>query len=129
MSELKPCPIDVMKVRKLCYDGALQAYVEDEYIYLKDTASGEVVWIGDAPDCRAQPDNDPLTLEELRGMLERLEEECRQAGDGHEDYTNGFRWGHRNGQMELLRRILKISDGACESDRRKPEGGDPHAQR
>ena len=49
MSELKPCPIDVVKVRALCYDGALLAYIEDEYIYLKDTVSGEVVWIGDAP--------------------------------------------------------------------------------
>lgn len=62
MSELKPCPIDVMKVRKLCYDGALRAYVEDEYIYLKDTVSGEVVWIGDTPTRRAKP-NEPLTCE------------------------------------------------------------------
>lgn len=62
-----------------------------------------------------------LNLEELRGMLERLEEECRQAGDGHEDYMNGYRWGHRNGQMELLRWILNVGEGVCESESRKPE--------
>ncbi len=64
MSKLKPCPIDLMKIRALCYDGALRAYVEDEYIYLKDTVSEEIVWIGDA----AQPANEPLTLEQLREM-------------------------------------------------------------
>lgn len=74
---------------------------------------------------RAQPANDPLMLEQMQGLLERLEAECREAGDGHEDYTNGYRWGHRNGQIELLRRILNVREGACESDlRRKPEGSE-----
>ena len=71
---------------------------------------------------RAQPANEPLTLDELRKMLERLEMECQQASGGHEDYTNGYRWGHRNGQIELLRQILNTREGTCESDRHKPGG-------
>ncbi len=73
---------------------------------------------------RAQPANEPMTLDELREMLERLEMECQQASDGHEDYTNGYRWGHRNGQIELLRQILNTGEGTCESDRHKPEGSE-----
>ena len=73
---------------------------------------------------RAQPANEPLTLEQLREMLKHLEAECREADDGHEDYTNGYRWGHRNGQIELLRQILNTGEGTCESDRRKPEGSE-----
>lgn len=80
-----------------------------------------ITHLTDIVNSRAEPANEPLTLDELREMLERIEEERRQACDGHEDYTNGYRWGHRNGQMELLRRILKVGDGVCERDRRKPE--------
>lgn len=32
-------------------------------------------------------------------------------GDGVENYTNGYKYGHRNGQIELLEWILKIDTG------------------
>lgn len=38
-------------------------------------------------------------------------------GDAVENYTNGYRWGHKNGQIELIRRILNISEGVSH----KPE--------
>lgn len=69
-----------------------------------------------------QPENEPLTLDELREELERLEELATATnGDVEETYTNGYRWGYRNGQIELLRRILNIGDGTCESECHKPE--------
>ena len=38
-------------------------------------------------------------------------------GDKVENYTNGYRWGHKNGQIELIRKILNISDGvSCEPE-------------
>ena len=71
---------------------------------------------------RAQPGNEPLTMDELREELERLEELATATnGDVEKTYTNGYRWGHRNGQIELLRRILNIGDGTCESECHKPE--------
>jgi hypothetical protein len=35
-------------------------------------------------------------------------------GDGVENYTNGYKYGHRNGQIELLEWILKIDTGCRE---------------
>ena len=75
---------------------------------------------------RAQLANEPLMLNEPWEMLERLEAECREVGDG--DYTNEYMWGHRNGQIELLRQILNTGEGTCESDRRKPEGSENDAE-
>jgi Lar family restriction alleviation protein len=70
----------------------------------------------------AQPENEPLTLDELREELGRLEELALATnGDAEETYTNGYRWGHRNGQIEILHRILNIGDGTCESKCSKPE--------
>lgn len=69
-----------------------------------------------------EPESKPLTLGELREELGRLEGlALTQNGDAEETYTNGYRWGHRNGQIELLRRILNIGDGTCESKCHKPE--------
>jgi len=71
---------------------------------------------------RAQPANEPLTLEQLRQMYDEPVWVVCQASDGREDYTNGYRWGHRNGQIELLRQILNTREGTCESDAHKPGG-------
>lgn len=62
MSELKKCPIDIVKVRKLCRDGELRAYIDGECICLMDVASGECVKIGAADNRRAQPDNETRGL-------------------------------------------------------------------
>ena len=130
MSELKPCPMTA--------DEAISALEMCQSLMLFDPMAGETHELCEenkdnqdlynacslAIDAlrRAQPANEPLTLDELRKMLERLEMECQQASDGHEDYTNGYRWGHRNGQIELLRQILNTREGTCESDRHKPGG-------
>ena len=38
-------------------------------------------------------------------------------GDAVENYTNGYRRGHKNGQIELIRRILNISEGEnCDAE-------------
>ena len=118
MSELKP------------FDEFMDALVHCDTVKVILTGCGESAFetkpiyegICALANRRAQPSNEPLTLDELREMLERLEMECQQASDGHEDYTNGYRWGHRNGQIELLRQILNTGEGTCESDHHKPEG-------
>ena len=114
MSELKPCEaIEIL---------------ESIYPSKKQIVTGEYPDVAEALDMaidalrRAQPANEPLMLNEPWEMLERLEAECREVGDG--DYTNEYMWGHRNGQIELLRQILNTGEGTCESDRRKPEGSE-----
>lgn len=43
-------------------------------------------------------------------------------GDGVENYTNGYKYGHRNGQIELLEWILKIDTGCREEAEKALEG-------
>ena len=43
-------------------------------------------------------------------------EKDKNSGDTAETYTTGYRYGHRNGQIELLQQILGIFDGVS-----KPE--------
>lgn len=45
----------------------------------------------------------------LENMLNELESEC--TGDEKETYTTGYRNGHRNGQIELLKYILNVPCG------------------
>lgn len=60
---------------------------------------------------RKPEESNPL-MNELREKLNQLEAEVTaESGDAAETYTNGYIWGHRNGQIELLRRILKTDEG------------------
>ena len=51
---------------------------------------------------------------DLEVLFERLSYECSDGADAEETYTTGYRCGHRNGQIELLQRILGKSDGTRE---------------
>lgn len=48
---------------------------------------------------------------ELTELYTKLKETRSHSGEGEETYTNGYMWGHRNGQVELLEHILKINTG------------------
>ena len=56
---------------------------------------------------------DPKEILEIKNKLIDLltDLEGKDDGDGAENYTNGYRWGHRNGQRELIEWILKINKG------------------
>ena len=43
-------------------------------------------------------------------------EKDKNSGDTAETYTTGYRYGHRNGQIELLQQILGIFDGTSEPE-------------
>jgi len=48
-------------------------------------------------------------LEDLRAKYQALvAEKDKNSGDTAETYTTGYRYGHRNGQIELLQQILNI---------------------
>lgn len=68
-----------------------------------------------------QPTIDAVPVVQLMEMLSNLERMCR-GGDEGETYTTGYRNGHHNGQIELLRYILQVPDGTSE-DERKDGGG------
>ena len=127
MSELKPCPFCGELPIQFVKDGLTQircnntqCWIVPATSFYTDRKTAVEAW-----EERAQLENEPLTLEELHKELERLEELALATnGDAEETYTNGYRWGHRNGQIELLRRILNIGRGACESRCRKPERSD-----
>lgn len=58
---------------------------------------------------------DTTELEELRAKYQSLvAEKDKNSGDTAETYTTGYRYGHRNGQIELLQQILDICDGVSE---------------
>lgn len=58
-----------------------------------------------------------VELEDLRAKYQALvAEKTKNSGDTAETYTTGYRYGHRNGQIELLQQILDIFDGVS-----KPE--------
>ena len=50
-----------------------------------------------------------LTISDLQQMLIVLDATC--YGDGAETYTTGYRNGHRNGRIEILRHVLEIPEG------------------
>ena len=52
---------------------------------------------------------DNLTVADLQQMLTVLD--CTRYGDGAETYTTGYRNGHRNGRIEILRHVLGINEG------------------
>lgn len=58
---------------------------------------------------------DTTELEDLRAKYQSLvAEKDKNSGDTAETYTTGYRYGHRNGQIELLQQILGIFDGVSE---------------
>jgi hypothetical protein len=72
-----------------------------------DPVCATLMWFKDAPSIDAVP------MSQLREMLSDLERMCR-GGDEGETYTTGYRNGHHNGQIELLRYILQVPDGTSE---------------
>ena len=52
---------------------------------------------------------DDLTVADLQQMLTVLD--STRYGDGAEPYTTGYRNGHRNGRIEILRHVLGIYEG------------------
>lgn len=60
---------------------------------------------------------DTTELEDLRAKYQSLvAEKDKNSGDAAETYTTGYRYGHRNGQIELLQQILDICDGVSEPE-------------
>lgn len=60
---------------------------------------------------------DTTELEDLRAKYQSLvAEKDKNSGDTAETYTTGYRYGHRNGQIELLQQILGIFDGVSEPE-------------
>jgi len=58
---------------------------------------------------------------EIATLKKVLEEELADlttvgSTDEKENYTTGYRNGHRNGRIELIKQILKISDGAVKQE-------------
>lgn len=53
----------------------------------------------------------------LRAKYQSLvAEKDKNSGDTAETYTTGYRYGHRNGQIELLQQILNICDSTSEPE-------------
>ena len=86
------------------YDPELSGVVLHRYIKeidLKDIPAADVV--------------PAVELEDLRAKHQALvAEKDKDSGDTAETYTTGYRYGHRNGQIELLQQILGIFDGVSE---------------
>lgn len=60
---------------------------------------------------------DTTELEDLRAKYQTLvTEKAKNSGDTVETYTTGYRYGHRNGQIELLQQILDICDSVSEAE-------------
>ena len=88
------------------YDPELNGVVLHRYIKeidLKDIPAADV-----AP---------AVELVDLRAKYQALvAEKAKNNGDTAETYTTGYRYGHRNGQIELLQQILGIFDGVSEPE-------------
>ena len=52
---------------------------------------------------------DDITVSDLQQMLSVLD--STRYGDSAETYTTGYRNGHRNGRIEILRHVLGIYEG------------------
>ena len=90
----------------------IQAYREGRYIILKEPEQAGISRLREL----AQADwegrcvvLDDLTVADLQQMLTVLD--CTRYGDGAETYTTGYRNGHRNGRIEILRHVLGINEG------------------
>lgn len=60
---------------------------------------------------------DTTELEDLRAKYqEYVAGKDKNSGDVAETYITGYRYGHRNGQIELLQQILGIFDGVSEPE-------------
>lgn len=60
---------------------------------------------------------DTTELEDLKAKYQALvAEKAKNNGDTAETYTTGYRYGHRNGQIELLQQILDICDSVSEAE-------------
>ena len=61
---------------------------------------------------------EPIEITEIRNKLLELLEKLydRESGEGIENYTNGYRYGHTNGQIELIEWILKIDKGEVQNE-------------
>lgn len=60
---------------------------------------------------------DTTELENLRAKYQALvAEKDKNSGDTAETYITGYRYGHRNGQIELLQQILNICDSTSEPE-------------
>ena len=60
---------------------------------------------------------DTTKLEDLRAKYQALiAEKTKNSGDTVETYTTGYRYGHRNGQIELLQQILNACDSTSEPE-------------
>lgn len=71
-----------------------------------DRVVSDVAWVVDTTE-----------LENLRAKYQSLVvEKDKNSGDAVETYTTGYRYGHRNGQIELLQQILGIFDGVSEPE-------------
>lgn len=58
-----------------------------------------------------------VELEDLRAKYQALiAEKAKNSGDAAETYTTGYRYGHRNGRIELLQQILNICDSTSEPE-------------
>lgn len=58
-----------------------------------------------------------VELEDLRAKYQALvAEKDKNSGDTAKTYTTGYRYGHRNGQIELLQKILNICDSTSEPE-------------
>ena len=65
---------------------------------------------------------DDLTMADLQQMLTVLD--STRYGDGVETYTTGYRNGHRNGRIEILRHVLGINEGdSAETELRREQDG------
>lgn len=74
--------------------------------------------------CNAEHDGRLVVLPcgvDLMKIYNELTSVCE--GDRVENYTNGYRWGHKNGQIELIRRILNISEGVSHKPEKTLKGG------
>ena len=58
-----------------------------------------------------------VELEDLRAKYQALvAEKAKNSEDTAETYTTRYRYGHRNGQIELLQQILNICDSTSEPE-------------
>lgn len=70
-----------------------------------------------------------VTVDELHALFRKLNEQNEQQGDCAETYTTGYRNGHRNGQIELLVRLLGFPDphgGVTEAAVERMKGAGEH---
>ena len=72
-------------------------------------------------DCAVDERLNMQLTDDISTLKKVLEEELADlttvgSADEKENYTTGYRNGHRNGRIELIKQILKISDGAVKQE-------------